>query len=34
MSPSRPEVGYGYIKYSNEVLKSDDFRSYKGRCIC
>ena len=29
MSPSRPEVGYGYIKYSNEVLKSDDFRVIK-----
>ena len=29
MSPSRPEVGYGYIKYSNEVLKFDDFRVIK-----
>ena len=26
MNPTRPEVGYGYIKYSNEVLKSNDFR--------
>lgn len=29
MNPSRPEVGYGYIKYSDEVLKSDDFRVIK-----
>ena len=29
MNPTRPEVGYGYIKYSNEVLKSDDFRVIK-----
>lgn len=29
MNPSRPEVGYGYIKYSNEVLKSNDFRVIK-----
>ena len=29
MNPSRPEVGYGYIKYSDEVLKSNDFRVIK-----
>lgn len=29
MNPTRPEVGYGYIKYSNEVLKSNDFRVIK-----
>lgn len=29
MNPNRPEVGYGYIKYSNEVLKSNDFRIIK-----
>lgn len=29
MNPSRPEVGYGYIKYSNEVLKRNDFRVIK-----
>ncbi|MBM6820678.1 mannose-1-phosphate guanylyltransferase [Clostridium saudiense] len=29
MNPSRPEVGYGYIKYSNEVLKTNDFRVIK-----
>lgn len=29
MNPSRPEVGYGYIKYSDEVLKVDDFRVIK-----
>ena len=29
MKPTRPEVGYGYIKYSNEVLKSNDFRVIK-----
>lgn len=29
MNPSRPEVGYGYIKYSNEVLNSNDFRVIK-----
>ena len=29
MNPTRPEVGYGYIKYSNEVLKCIDFRVIK-----
>lgn len=29
MNPTRPEVGYGYIKYSNEVLKSNYFRVIK-----
>lgn len=29
MNPTRPEVGYGYIKYSNEVLKSNDYRVIK-----
>lgn len=29
MNPNRPEVGYGYIKYSDEVLKSNDFRVIK-----
>lgn len=29
MNPTRPETGYGYIKYSNEVLKSNDFRVIK-----
>lgn len=29
MNPTRPEVGYGYIKYSDEVLKSNDFRVIK-----
>ena len=29
MNPTRPELGYGYIKYSNEVLKSNDFRVIK-----
>lgn len=29
MNPNRPEVGYGYIKYSDEVLKSNDFRVVK-----
>lgn len=29
MNPSRAEVGYGYIKYSDEVLKSNDFRVIK-----
>ena len=29
MNPTRAEVGYGYIKYSNEVLKSNDFRVIK-----
>lgn len=29
MNPTRPEVGYGYIKYSNEVLRSNDFRVIK-----
>lgn len=29
MNPSRLEVGYGYIKYSDEVLKSNDFRVIK-----
>lgn len=29
MNPSRPEVGYGYIKYSDEILKSNDFRVIK-----
>ena len=29
LNPTRPEVGYGYIKYSNEVLKSNDFRVIK-----
>ena len=29
MNPNRPEVGYGYIKYSNEVLKINDFRVIK-----
>lgn len=29
MNPTRPEVGYGYIKYSNEVLKCNDFRVIK-----
>lgn len=29
MNPTRPEVGYGYIKSSNEVLKSNDFRVIK-----
>ena len=29
MNPSRPEVGYGYIKYGDEVLKSNDFRVIK-----
>ena len=29
MNPSRPEVGYGYIKYSDEVLKVNDFRVIK-----
>lgn len=29
MNPTRPEVGYGYIKYSNEVLKSNGFRVIK-----
>lgn len=29
MNPTRPEIGYGYIKYSNEVLKYNDFRIIK-----
>ena len=29
MNPNRPEVGYGYIKYSDEILKSNDFRVIK-----
>lgn len=29
MNPTRPEIGYGYIKYSDEVLKSNDFRVIK-----
>lgn len=29
MNANRPEVGYGYIKYSNEVLKRNDFRVIK-----
>lgn len=29
MNPNRPEVGYGYIRYSDEVLKSNDFRVIK-----
>ena len=29
MNPTRPEVGYGYIKYSDETLKSNGFRVIK-----
>ena len=29
MNPTRPEVGYGYIKYSYETLKSNGFRVIK-----
>lgn len=29
MNPSRPEVGYGYIKCSSDILKSNDFRVIK-----
>lgn len=29
MSPTRPEVGFGYIKYSDEVYKKNDFRVIK-----
>lgn len=29
MNPSRPEVGYGYIKYSNDILRANDFRVIK-----
>ena len=29
MNPTRPEIGYGYIKYSDEILKSNGFRVIK-----
>lgn len=29
MNPTRAEIGYGYIKYSDQVLKSNDFRVIK-----
>ncbi|ENZ30808.1 mannose-1-phosphate guanylyltransferase/mannose-6-phosphate isomerase [Clostridium butyricum 60E.3] len=29
MNPTRAEVGYGYIKYSNEILEVNDFRVIK-----
>lgn len=29
INPTRPEIGYGYIKYSDEILKSNGFRVIK-----
>ena len=29
INPTRPEVGYGYIKYGNKILKSNDFNVIK-----